>query len=105
MVIHGTDDQVVGWSHGLEIHDTAPITVEPLWVEGAGHNDVELYAPFTRRFKRLLQYELPRIQGHIVDKGVDASSDCSVEGENLRTLNLSLPKTVDQQTSPFCKAA
>ena len=37
------------------------LLVEPLWVEGAGHNDVELYGPYLDRMKRFLDVDLPAI--------------------------------------------
>ncbi|CAG4977786.1 unnamed protein product [Parnassius apollo] len=43
LVIHGTEDEVIDFSHGLAIYERCPRAVEPLWVEGAGHNDVELF--------------------------------------------------------------
>lgn len=63
MVIHGTDDEVIDFSHGLEIYDKLPVTVEPLWVEGAGHNDVELYGAYLERLKKLVDKDLPKLQG------------------------------------------
>lgn len=33
LVIHGTEDNVVDFSHGLAIHEKCPRAVEPLWVE------------------------------------------------------------------------
>ena len=33
LVIHGTDDEVIHFSHGLAIYDRCPRAVEPLWVE------------------------------------------------------------------------
>merc|ERR1712020_417236 len=36
LVIHGTEDEVIDFSHGLAIYDKCPRAVEPLWVEGAG---------------------------------------------------------------------
>lgn len=62
MVIHGTDDEVIDFQHGLEIYDKTPITVEPLWLEGAGHNDVELYGQYLDRLKKFIDVELPRCQ-------------------------------------------
>lgn len=62
LVIHGTDDEVVDFSHGLEIYDKSPITLEPLWVEGAGHNDIELYSGYLDRVKKLIEKELPEIK-------------------------------------------
>ena len=33
LVIHGTEDEVIDFSHGMAIHDKCPKAVEPLWVE------------------------------------------------------------------------
>lgn len=33
LVIHGTEDEVIDFSHGLAIYDKCPRAVEPLWVE------------------------------------------------------------------------
>lgn len=59
LVIHGTEDEVIDFSHGLAIYERCPRTVEPMWVEGAGHNDVELYAVYLERLKRFISVELP----------------------------------------------
>lgn len=40
LVIHGTEDEVIPFSHGRRLHAAAPAGVRPLWVEGAGHNDL-----------------------------------------------------------------
>lgn len=33
LVIHGTDDEVIDFSHGMTIYEKCPRAVEPLWVE------------------------------------------------------------------------
>ncbi|XP_036213578.1 alpha/beta hydrolase domain-containing protein 17B isoform X1 [Bactrocera oleae] len=58
LVIHGTDDEVIDFSHGIGIYERCPKAVEPLWVEGAGHNDVELHSQYFERLKRFLSIEL-----------------------------------------------
>jgi len=58
LVIHGTEDEVIDFSHGLAIYDKCPRAVEPLWVEGAGHNDVELYNQYLDRLKQFVTVEL-----------------------------------------------
>lgn len=58
LVIHGTEDEVIDFSHGLQIHERCPRAVEPLWVEGAGHNDVELYGQYLDRLKQFINSEL-----------------------------------------------
>ena len=59
LVIHGTEDEVIDFSHGLAIFERCPRTVEPLWVEGAGHNDVELYTQYLERLRQFVTTELP----------------------------------------------
>ncbi|EHB07848.1 Abhydrolase domain-containing protein FAM108C1 [Heterocephalus glaber] len=59
LVIHGTEDEVIDFSHGLAMYERCPRAVEPLWVEGAGHNDIELYAQYLERLKQFISHELP----------------------------------------------
>ncbi len=58
LVVHGTDDEVIDFSHGLAIYERAPRTVDPLWVEGAGHNDVELYGQYLDRLRKFINQEI-----------------------------------------------
>lgn len=58
LVIHGTEDEVIDFSHGQNIYNKCPKKVEPLWVEGAGHNDVELYNQYLDRLKKFISVEL-----------------------------------------------
>ena len=79
LVIHGTEDEVIDFSHGLAIYERCPRAVEPLWVEvrsghlcfrvyntcfvqGAGHNDVELYNQYLERLKTFVAHELTNWQ-------------------------------------------
>uniref|UniRef100_A0A673TGP0 Alpha/beta hydrolase domain-containing protein 17C n=1 Tax=Suricata suricatta TaxID=37032 RepID=A0A673TGP0_SURSU len=59
LVIHGTEDEVIDFSHGLAMYERCPRAVEPLWVEGAGHNDIELYAQYLDRLRQFISHELP----------------------------------------------
>lgn len=34
LVIHGTDDDVIDFSHGVTIYEQCPSSVDPLWVVG-----------------------------------------------------------------------
>ncbi|KAL7829021.1 hypothetical protein SRHO_G00326550 [Serrasalmus rhombeus] len=52
LIIHGTEDEVIDFSHGLALYERCPKAVEPLWVEGAGHNDIELYSQYLERLRR-----------------------------------------------------
>ena len=46
MLIHGTDDDVVHHVHSLTLYDACPNPYRPVWVEGAGHNDIELFPEY-----------------------------------------------------------
>lgn len=58
LIIHGTEDEVIDFSHGLALFERCPKAVEPLWVEGAGHNDIELYSQYLERLRRFIGQEL-----------------------------------------------
>ncbi|XP_034802750.1 alpha/beta hydrolase domain-containing protein 17A-like [Pan paniscus] len=59
LIIHGTEDEVIDFSHGLALYERCPKAVEPLWVEGAGHNDIELYSQYLEGLRRFISQELP----------------------------------------------
>ncbi len=50
-MIHGTEDEVIDFAHGVAIHEKSTTAVTPLWVEGAGHNDIELYSAYLERLR------------------------------------------------------
>jgi hypothetical protein len=66
LVIHGTDDEVIDLSHGVAIHDKCQKPVDPLWVEGAGHNDVEIFSQYVERLKRFINEEIRNHQFSIM---------------------------------------
>jgi len=42
LVIHGTDDEVVPFWHGTELHSLCKDqSIDPLWVRGGAHNNIE----------------------------------------------------------------
>jgi len=66
LVIHGTDDEVIDLSHGIAIHEKCQKPVDPLWVEGAGHNDVEIYSQYVERLKRFINEEIRNHQYSVI---------------------------------------
>jgi len=58
LVIHGKDDEVIDFSHGRAIYERCSHAVEPLWVEGAGHNDVEHFDEYIDRLVRYISLDL-----------------------------------------------
>lgn len=75
LVIHGTDDEVIDFSHGLAIYERCPRAVDPLWVEGAGHNDIELYCQYLDRLKRFIAQDLPNGGGSASDNNTAVANN------------------------------
>ncbi|PON58053.1 Alpha/beta hydrolase fold [Parasponia andersonii] len=54
LVIHGTADDVVDWSHGKRLWELCKEKYEPLWVKGGNHCDLELYPQYIKHLKRFI---------------------------------------------------
>ncbi|XP_038889096.1 alpha/beta hydrolase domain-containing protein 17C isoform X1 [Benincasa hispida] len=54
LVIHGTADDVVDWSHGKQLWDLCKEKYEPLWIKGGNHCDLELYPQYIRHLKKFI---------------------------------------------------
>ncbi|CAF0998165.1 unnamed protein product [Rotaria sordida] len=63
LIIHGTDDDVIDVSHGFALYSRIQIQhqTEPLWVDGAGHNDIEAHGQYVERLLRLIDVDIPQI--------------------------------------------
>ncbi|XP_041007757.1 alpha/beta hydrolase domain-containing protein 17C-like [Juglans microcarpa x Juglans regia] len=55
LVIHGTADEVVDWSHGKQLWELSKEKFEPLWLSGGGHCNLELYPLFIRHLKKFVR--------------------------------------------------
>lgn len=58
LVIHGMKDDVIGISHGMTIYERCMNKVEPLWVSGGHHNDLECFEEFMHRLSWFIGHEL-----------------------------------------------
>uniref|UniRef100_A0A1J3HWC4 Alpha/beta hydrolase domain-containing protein 17C n=1 Tax=Noccaea caerulescens TaxID=107243 RepID=A0A1J3HWC4_NOCCA len=54
LVIHGTSDDVVNWSHGKQLFDLCKEKYEPLWIKGGNHCDLELYPQYIKHLKKFV---------------------------------------------------
>ncbi|GAB2300008.1 hypothetical protein Dimus_034051 [Dionaea muscipula] len=54
LVIHGTADEVVDWSHGKQLWELSRNKYEPLWLSGGGHCNLELYPDYIRHLKKFV---------------------------------------------------
>ncbi|XP_023527012.1 protein ABHD17B-like [Cucurbita pepo subsp. pepo] len=55
LIIHGTADEVVDWSHGKQLWELSKQKYEPLWINGGGHCNLELYPEFIKHLKKFVQ--------------------------------------------------
>lgn len=59
-IVHGTKDEIVPIWHGEELWRNLkkPVAYEPFWIEGGGHNNLEIMArePFYERLVEFLRY-------------------------------------------------
>ncbi|CAG0899461.1 unnamed protein product [Darwinula stevensoni] len=58
LVIHGTQDEVIPISHGRTVYERCRRAVIPLWVEGGGHNNIQVYPKYWERVEFFLTKEL-----------------------------------------------
>ncbi|KAG6780812.1 hypothetical protein POTOM_013689 [Populus tomentosa] len=63
-IYKGTEDDVVNWLHGDGLWKMAKEPYEPLWIEGGGHCNLELYPDYIRHLSRFI-YEMENITAEI----------------------------------------
>ncbi|GAB2300119.1 hypothetical protein Dimus_034158 [Dionaea muscipula] len=54
LVIHGTADDVVDWTHGKQLWEHCKEKYEPLWIKGGSHCDLELYPDYIKHLKKFI---------------------------------------------------
>ncbi|TYG79750.1 hypothetical protein ES288_D02G162300v1 [Gossypium darwinii] len=54
LVIHGTEDEVVNFSHGKQLWELCKEKCEPLWLKGGNHCDLELYPEYLRHLRKFI---------------------------------------------------
>ncbi|XP_008813669.2 alpha/beta hydrolase domain-containing protein 17C isoform X1 [Phoenix dactylifera] len=54
LVIHGTADDIVDWSHGKRLWELSKEKYDPLWVKGGGHCNLETYPEYIRHLRKFI---------------------------------------------------
>lgn len=54
LVIHGTNDDTVDWSHGKRLWELASEKYDPLWVQGGGHCNLETYPEYIKHLRKFV---------------------------------------------------
>ncbi|KAH9707800.1 AB hydrolase-1 domain-containing protein [Citrus sinensis] len=78
LVIHGTEDEVVDFSHGKQLWELCKDKYEPLWLKGGNHCNLELYPEYLRHLRKFISAieKLPRLR--------NVSEQSSDQQENQR---------------------
>ncbi|XP_074287667.1 uncharacterized protein LOC141612817 [Silene latifolia] len=97
LVIHGTDDDVVDFSHGKTLWELSQEKYEPLWLKGGNHCDLELYPDYIKHLKKFVTaVEKPHSQRHFLRRSID-------KPENSRKstdISEAPRKSIDQKEKP-----
>ncbi|KAJ4962005.1 hypothetical protein NE237_021915 [Protea cynaroides] len=72
LVIHGTADEVVDWSHGKQLWDCCKEKYEPLWLKGGNHCNLELYPEYIRHLKKFIS-AIEKIPPELRNPGVQSA--------------------------------
>ncbi|XP_075651778.1 uncharacterized protein LOC142622191 isoform X1 [Castanea sativa] len=54
LVIHGTNDDIVDWSHGKRLWELAKEKYDPLWVKGGGHCNLETFPEYIKHLRKFI---------------------------------------------------
>ncbi|XP_021756078.1 protein ABHD17B-like [Chenopodium quinoa] len=95
LVIHGTADEVVDYSHGKKLWELCKEKYEPLWVIGGHHCDLELYPEYLRHLTKFISaiQKLPPSQDIILESE-QISADLSESGGDVK--GISFRSSTDQ---------
>ncbi|KAF5178524.1 Alpha/beta hydrolase domain-containing protein 17B [Thalictrum thalictroides] len=74
LIIHGTSDEVVDFSHGKQLWELCKEKYEPLWVTGGNHCNLELYPEYIRHLKKFFSViEKAPVLKNISEQNADQS--------------------------------
>ncbi|XP_054782506.1 uncharacterized protein LOC129309687 [Prosopis cineraria] len=80
LVIHGTSDEVVHWSHGKKLWELCKVKYEPLWVKGGGHCNLELYPEFIKHLKKFV-HSIAKSKAKAKASSKDGSVEIDIHGK------------------------
>nr|GEV87135.1 protein ABHD17C-like [Tanacetum cinerariifolium] len=107
LVIHGTNDDIVDFSHGKRLWELAKDKYDPLWVQGGGHSNLESFPEYIRHLRKFIKAmeKLSLKQNKQRLSSVPRYRDTIIHGMALklytqnRLLFLLLPLSVDRLLS------
>ncbi|CAH8444143.1 unnamed protein product [Dicrocoelium dendriticum] len=98
LIIHGTDDEIIGIHHGRELFSRLTHPLEPAWIDGAGHNDIELFSEYAARLDRFFNEDLAASGGY-----GDSGDECFVSTTTVELCPRRSPKHFSLKRSEFTR--
>ncbi|CAN6464211.1 unnamed protein product [Victoria cruziana] len=71
LIIHGTSDEVVDWSHGKQLWELSKEKYEPLWLKGGNHCGLERYPEYIRHLRKFVSTVEKRQPNGVSRKSTD----------------------------------
>ncbi|KAB1206662.1 Alpha/beta hydrolase domain-containing protein 17B [Morella rubra] len=105
LVIHGTEDEVVDFSHGKQLWELCKEKYEPLWLTGGNHCNLELYPEYLRHLRKFVSAleKLPRLQIETGESTEQSENSVSTTDQSSRASTdnkeKSRPSTVQREKS------
>ncbi|KAE8687652.1 Calcineurin-like metallo-phosphoesterase superfamily protein isoform 1 [Hibiscus syriacus] len=97
LVIHGTDDEIVEWTHGKRLWELAKEKFDPLWVEGGGHCNLETFPEYIRHVRKFVQ-AMEKISITKPAKQITSASNIA-ESEGCKCLRLKTKRAASKRES------
>ncbi|KAL9266369.1 Alpha/beta hydrolase domain-containing protein [Drosera capensis] len=75
-IYKGTADEVVDWSHGKQLWELSKNKYDPLWLNGGGHCNLELFPDYIRHLKKFVSsLNKSKVTSDSVSKSLTSESD------------------------------
>ncbi|KAL4581929.1 hypothetical protein LXL04_006463 [Taraxacum kok-saghyz] len=92
LIIHGTDDDVVDYSHGKQLYELCVEKYEPLWIKGGNHCDLELYPEYIRHLKKFISAVKKSTPGSLTDNDTNPRPSTSMESQEKSRSSIDQPE-------------
>ncbi|KAK7411609.1 hypothetical protein VNO78_03044 [Psophocarpus tetragonolobus] len=91
LVIHGTHDEIVDWSHGKRLWELSKEKYDPLWVKGGGHCNLEAFPEYIKHLRKFLNaMEKLSITGETNKQNNQDNSNTKEESKHNKCLRFAI---------------
>ncbi|CAN6448101.1 unnamed protein product [Victoria cruziana] len=85
LVIHGTQDDIVDFSHGKRLWELAKEKYDPLWIKGGGHCNLETFPEYIRHLRKFI-HAMEKLSAVKPSKLTNPPNDSFAETKHNRCL-------------------